>query len=92
MIEPGSRYEKVGEYTITDSLGRRVTLLQPRLLPQPAGVLTRRVQQADRPDLLAHEFYRQSDLSWHLADANLVMDPAELTDELGRLLQIPPRP
>jgi hypothetical protein len=43
----------------------------------------------DRPDLLAANYFGDPLLYWHIADANAVIDPNELTDTPGRRVGIP---
>lgn len=92
MFERGSRYEKVPTYTVSNAQGEPVEVVKPRLLPEVEGVVTRTILQQDRVDLLAYECYRRGDLFWRIADANEVMDPAELTNEVGKAVEIPTQP
>ena len=63
-----------------------------RFIP-PANSLTiavRHVASAlDRPDLLGAKYLGDALLYWRIADANAVVDPNELTDTLGRRVDIP---
>ena len=63
-----------------------------RFIP-PASSLTivaRHVVAAlDRPDRLAARYLGDALLYWRIADANAVVDPHELTDTLGRRIDIP---
>jgi hypothetical protein len=43
----------------------------------------------DRPDLLGAKHLGDPLLYWRIADANAVVDPNELTDTLGRRVDIP---
>lgn len=45
--------------------------------------------RGERPDLLAQRFYGDPGQWWRIADANPVVDPRELTDEAGRIVEIP---
>jgi len=89
MIFKGSRYEKTGTSTITDTTGRTITALNIRFIPTtPAGFLD--TFTADQLlDLLAYQFYRNPEKFWLIADANTEMDPEDLL-EPGRQLLIPP--
>lgn len=42
----------------------------PRIVPTPVGVVEHVVVQGDRLDALAHEYYNDSRLWWHILDAN----------------------
>lgn len=72
--------------------GPRVVYVRRRFIPAP-GTLTiaaRHVVSArDRPDLLGAKYLGDALLYWHIADANAVVDPNELTDTLGRRVDIP---
>ena len=63
-----------------------------RFIPAPGSltIVARHVAAAlDRPDLLAAKYFGDPLLYWHIADANAVVDPNELTDTLGRRVDIP---
>ncbi|WP_435009539.1 hypothetical protein P12x_000797 [Tundrisphaera lichenicola] len=92
MFHPGSRYEDLETYAVTDGRGRTITLVKTRFIPPTPGVVGRRIVQQDRQDLLAMEFYRNPELYWRIADANEVIDPAELIDVIGSVIRVPPRP
>jgi nucleoid-associated protein YgaU len=89
VIFKGSRYEKVGAYSLTTADGRAVSALRIRFIPDtPAGFL--HIFTADeRLDLLAATFYGNPEKFWLIADANPEMDPEDLL-EPGRQLRIPP--
>jgi phage tail protein X len=93
MFDNDSRYQPPTDvYTVLDSQGRSVTIRKIRFLPTPAGQLYRRIVQGDRVDLLAYQYYQAPQFFWQIADANIVMDPAELVAQLGQAIVIPPRP
>ena len=48
-----------------------------------------RVASGERPDSLAARYLGDPLLYWRIADANAVVDPNELTDTLGRRVDIP---
>ena len=63
-----------------------------RFIPAPSTlpIVARHVVAAlDRPDLLGAKYLGDPLLYWHIADANAVVDPDELTDTLGRPVDIP---
>jgi hypothetical protein len=63
-----------------------------RFIPAPGNltIVARHVAVAlDRPDLLAAKYFGDPLLYWHIADANAVVDPNELSDTLGRRVDIP---
>ncbi|MBR8640205.1 hypothetical protein KEF29_15110 [Streptomyces tuirus] len=47
------------------------------------------VGAGERPDLLAQRYFGDPGQWWQIADANPVLDPRELTDEAGRVIDIP---
>jgi hypothetical protein len=63
-----------------------------RFIPAPGSltISARHVATAlDRPDLLGAKYLGDALLYWRIADANAVVDPNELTDTLGRRVDIP---
>jgi hypothetical protein len=89
MFEPGSRYETIATMTVMDDAGRPVTIVKLRLIPPAPGVTTRRVVAEDRPDLLAHHYYKDATRYWRIADAGFVLDPMESYAVPGRVAPIP---
>jgi hypothetical protein len=72
-----------------------IPYVQRRFIPAPNTIATagRHVVAAqERPDLLAARYLGDPLLYWHIADANAVVDPNELTDTLGRRVTIPQPP
>ncbi|MDQ0778337.1 hypothetical protein QF026_006803 [Streptomyces aurantiacus] len=47
------------------------------------------VSSGERPDLLGQRYFGDPTQWWQIADANPVLDPRELTDEAGKVIQIP---
>ena len=91
MFDATSRYAPIESYTVLDDTGRCVTLKKVRFIPDTPAPTSRRIVVGDRPDLLAHEFYRAPEQYWRIADANDVMHPGELVAEPGRFIKIPPQ-
>ncbi len=91
MFDPTSRYAQVDDYIVADSQGRKVKIKKIRFIPAVSATVTRQITQSDRPDLLAYAYYQAADYFWRIADANQVMDPAELLSPLGRRISIPTR-
>ena len=61
--------------------------------PSAIAVAARHLVTArDRPDLLGASHLGDPLLYWRIADANAVIDPAELTDTIGRHIAIPVPP
>jgi hypothetical protein len=59
--------------------GRTVVLVQPRVLPEPEGVLTP-LQANDRLDTIALRNYEDGTRFWHIADANSETEARRLTE------------
>ena len=89
MFFKGSRYEKIPEQTLTDANGRTIRYKKVRFITVPSARAAYRIQQGDRPDLLAHRFYQDPERFWRLCDANRVMWPPDLVAEIGALILIP---
>ena len=69
-----------------------VAYVRRRFMPAPNAltIAARHVVSAlDRPDLLGAKYLGDTLLYWRIADANAVVDPNELTDTLGRRVDIP---
>jgi hypothetical protein len=87
---PTSRYAGVPVVTLETGDGP-VRHLARRLVPptESAGLIGfHSVVAGDRPDLIAHAAFGDALLWWRLADANGCLDPAELTDRIGRQLRL----
>ena len=69
-----------------------VVYVRRRFVPAPSSltIVARHVAGAlDRADLLGGKYLGDPLLYWRIADANAVVDPNELTDTLGRRVDIP---
>ena len=92
-FEPQSRYSGVPLALLQqrpDEPGQ--VYVRRRFIPAPGSltIVAHHVAVAlDRPDLLAAKYFGDPLLYWHIADANGVVDPNELTDTLGRRVDIP---
>lgn len=91
-----SRYHdaEIGVHTQPD--GTEVRYAKRRLLPpldetaaEAGESVVHTVSDGERPDLLAQRYFGDPGQWWQIADANPVLDPAELTDEPGREIEIP---
>lgn len=89
-IVPTSRYAATErtEYTFED--GTRVPVLKRRFVPRAVGnvLAEHRVVEGDRPDLLAAHFFGDAEQSWRLADANAVLHPQELVEQVGGVVKV----
>ncbi|GAA1920898.1 hypothetical protein GCM10009716_31930 [Streptomyces sodiiphilus] len=87
-----SRYHGIGTAVHTLPDGRQVPYLKRRLLPrldETGEPVSHTVGAGERPDLLAHRYLGSAGQWWRIADANPVLDPAELTSTPGATIVIP---
>ena len=89
MFFRGSRYEGVAEAELPTANGRVVRYKRIRFVPDISGTMSYVVAADDRPDLIAHKAFNDSEQFWRLCDANRAMHPHELVAEIGRRLLIP---
>lgn len=93
---PTSRYAQVGVATWEAPAGpgarsTPVTYLRRRLCPAPeqhALLHEYRPAGGERRDTIAASQLGDAELWWRLADANGVLDPRSLTEQVGRLVRI----
>ena len=95
MFDPASRYYKteIATITVTDSDGqpREVRYVKRRFIPPTDGLITvveHTVVQGDRLDNIAARYLGDPTQFWRICDANNVIEPNELTDTAGRVIQI----
>jgi len=91
-FDPQSRYSGAALALLQLRPGEpAVVYVRRRFIPAPGtfAVTTQHVAAAlDRPDLLGAKYLGDPLLYWCIADANAVVDPNELTDTLGRRINI----
>jgi hypothetical protein len=89
---PQSRYSGVALAVLQLRFGEPgVVYVRRRFISAPGSltIVARHVAAAlDRPDLLGAKYLGDALLYWRIADANVVVDPNELTDTLGRRVDI----
>lgn len=86
-----SRYHSILTATFEALDGRQIAYLLRRFLPNPekfASLQEHRVAAGERPDTLAGRYLSDPELFWRLADSNGVMQPEELTDQVGDTVRI----
>ena len=86
-----SRYHNTETATLETEDERLIVYLRRRFLPDPgqfALLQEHRVSAGQRPDHLAALYLNDPEQFWRLADANGVMQPEELTNEIGKLVRI----
>ncbi len=88
-----SRYylSKTQQYTAPN--GQVVTYLARRIVPQPgppnySTVATYTVKQCDRLDLIAASYLGDPLMYWLICDANGAIDPDELVETVGSVINI----
>jgi hypothetical protein len=90
---PQSRYNGVALAVFQSRPGGpEEVYVRRRFIPAPASLaLAARhlVVARDRPDRIGAQYLGDPLLYWRVADANAVVDPNELTDTLGRRIDIP---
>lgn len=88
---PTSRYHNLALTTLTLPDGTVVPYLQRRYLPALEGFTVLRehaVVEGERPDHIAARELGDAEAFWRLCDANGVMHPDQLTDEVGEIVRI----
>lgn len=92
MINSNSRYYAIETAIYTDPSGRQHAYILRRFLPDPsrATIISEySVAQGDRPDLLTARTLGDPEQFWRVCDANYVDHPNELTETVGRRVNIP---
>lgn len=92
MFDRQSRYARLETAALTRADGRTITYVRRRFLPASAShrlLVEITVSQGDRLDLIAARTLGNPEQYWRICDANDAMDPLELTEEPGRVLDIP---
>jgi hypothetical protein len=94
MFEPTSRYYdlETAKMTVGDEEGQRViSYKRRRIIPSGESIMTlveHTVTQGDRLDNLAARYVGDPEQFWRICDANDVLRPEELTEEIGRIIKI----
>lgn len=93
MFEPTSRYYGIETVKMTFGGGelRVVSYKRRRIIPSGEALATlaeHAVVQGDRLDNLAARYLGDPEQFWRICDANGVLRPEELTEEIGRTVKI----
>ncbi len=94
MFEPTSRYYDIEtvKMTVGDAEGARViSYKRRRILLSGETMMTlaeHTVTQGDRLDNLTARYAGDPEQFWRICDANDVLRPEELTEEIGRIIKI----
>ncbi len=91
MLFKGSRYKDLPKIRTTDAEGQTVRSKTLRWIPDTPGTFLHTVNQVDRLDLLAYEYYGDPKKWWLICDANPdIALPTDLLDRIGQKIIIPP--
>ena len=94
MFEPTSRYYDIETAKMTvgdDEDPRVISYKRRRIIPSGETMTTlgeHTVTQGDRLDNLAARYVGDPEQFWRICDANDVLRPEELTEEIGRIIKI----
>ena len=95
MFDSTSRYNKIPTVTLdtTDADGtpRTIRYVQRRFAPSPEGMTTiveHSVSQGERLDNITARYLGDPLQFWRVCDANNVLRPDELTEQIGRTIKI----
>lgn len=95
MFDPTSRYANVETATLTradsDGQPRVLAYKRRRFVPHAAGMTTlveHRFAHGERLDTITARYFGDPTQFWQICDANEVLRPSELTDEVGRPIRI----
>ena len=91
LFPPSSRYHGLAvlQHKLED--GRSIAFLERRFLPDPnsfADLMDHTVTSVDRMDNIAHRYLGDAEQYWRIADANVAMQPEDLTAEVGQQIRI----
>jgi len=92
MFDHTSRYAALETTRLTDAEGKEIPYVKRRLLPmgETIPLLTEvKVESDDRLDRIAYKTLGSGEQSWRICDANNAMNPADLTEEPGKILRVP---
>jgi hypothetical protein len=91
LFPPNSRYHGVPTATLETTDGRSVVHLRRRLVPPPDRFIVlyeHTVTQNERLDGIAQRYFGDPELYWRICDANVAFRPDDLTEQIGRRLNI----
>jgi hypothetical protein len=95
VFDPTSRYYAIETATLTvtdpDGLSRTIAYKRRRFIPPVAEatrVLEHRFVSGERLDTITARYLGDPTQFWQICDANLVLRPEELEEEVGRPIHI----
>lgn len=86
-----SRYYGIATAKLETATGDPLVYVGRRLVPPPERfylLQEHTVTEGERPDNLTHQYLGDPEQFWRLGDANGVMQPNELTDNIGQRIRI----
>jgi hypothetical protein len=91
MFFRGSRYETVSDASLIARDGRSIAYKRMRFIPKSNAPLrlAAKVEQGDRPELVAYRAFGDPEQFWRLCDLNLVQRPVDLTSVPGARIAVP---
>ena len=95
MFDKSSRYYTIENATISitdkNDAPKIIIYKKRRFIPKMEGsttLLEHTVSQGERLDNITARYLGDSTQFWRVCDSNLILDPDELTDEIGRRIKI----
>lgn len=93
MFEPASRYYGIETVKMTVDAGEPSVISYKRRRIIPSGetmttLVEHTVVEGDRLDNLAARYVGDPEQFWRICDANNVLRPEELTEEVGSIIKI----
>lgn len=91
MNSPNSRYNGVAQGLHITNDGREIPYIRRRFIPPPdqyALLHEHEVQEGERPDTLSAAEFGDPEQFWRICDANVVIDPHDLTRTPGAQVRI----
>jgi hypothetical protein len=95
VFDKTSRYYKMNIATMTmldsDGLLREIRYVRRRFIPSSDGLTTlveHSVTQGERLDTITARYLGDPTQFWRVCDANDVLQPTELTEEVGNIIKI----
>ncbi|MFO1063070.1 MAG: LysM domain-containing protein [Pirellulales bacterium] len=91
FFPPTSRYHGLSVLQYETETGQSIAYLERRFLPDSndfADLTEHSVALGDRLDNIAYQYLGDPEQYWRIADANVAMQPEDLTAEIGSKIRI----
>ena len=88
---PNSRYYGLETKILESKNHKKHVFVKRRFIAQPEAfelLQEHRVSQDDRLDNITHQYLGDAEQFWRICDANAVMHPNKLTEEIGNIIKI----